>query len=218
MALVELPSPVVLVIMGVSGVGKSTIAALLAERLGWIFEEGDSLHPSANVEKMSAGTALTDDDRWPWLAKVADWIDGRLDTGENGIITCSALKRSYRNVLNRRGAGVEFVYLALDRADLEERVEHREGHFMPPSLLESQLATLEPPVATEPAIQVDAGPDSRLVVDRILRDLGLTAKPIEAAKSAKTATKPSTSAKGAAAPKPPRKRPPASPRQTRSPS
>jgi carbohydrate kinase (thermoresistant glucokinase family) len=204
---VELPTPVVLVIMGVSGAGKSTIAALLAERLGWTFEEGDSLHPAANVEKMAAGVPLTDDDRWPWLAKIADWIDGRLDTGENGIITCSALKRSYRNVLNRRGSGVEFVYLALDRADLEERVEHREGHFMPAALLDSQLDTLEPPTATEPAIQVDAEPDSRLVVDRILRDLGLTPKPLPPAKST---AKPA--GKAAAAPKPPRKRPPASPR------
>jgi carbohydrate kinase (thermoresistant glucokinase family) len=207
-AVVELPSPVVLVIMGVSGAGKSTIAALLAERLGWTFEEGDSLHPTANVEKMAAGVPLTDDDRWPWLAKIADWIDGRLDTGENGIITCSALKRSYRNVLNRRGSGVEFVYLALDRADLEERVEHREGHFMPAALLDSQLDTLEPPTTTEPAIQVDAGTDSRLVVDRILRDLGLTPKALPPVKST---TKPAT--KPAAAPKSPRKRPPASPRQ-----
>jgi gluconokinase len=206
-AVVELPSPVVLVIMGVSGVGKSTIAALLAERLGWTFEEGDSLHPTANVEKMAAGIPLTDDDRWPWLARIADWIDGRLDTGENGIITCSALKRSYRNVLNRRGTGVEFVYLALDRADLEERVEHREGHFMPPSLLDSQLATLEPPATTEPAIQVDAGSDARLVVDRILRDLGLTPRPLPSGKStAKVTKKPAAAAKS-------RKRPPASPRQ-----
>jgi gluconokinase len=220
-AVVELPTPVVLVIMGVSGVGKSTIAALLAERLGWTFEEGDSLHPTANVEKMAAGIPLTDDDRWPWLAKIADWIDGRLDTGENGIITCSALKRSYRNVVNRRGSGVEFIYLALDRADLEERVEHREGHFMPPSLLDSQLAALETPTATEPAIQVDAGPDSRLVVDRILRDLGLSAKPIDSSTTAKKSARPARSApsaKVATPPKPPRKRPPASPRQTQAPS
>ena len=165
--------------MGVSGAGKSTIAALLAGRLGWTFEEGDSLHPTANVEKMAAGIPLTDDDRWPWLAKVADWTDGRLDTGENGIITCSALKRAYRKVLNRRGSGVEFIYLALDRADLEQRVEHREGHFMPPSLLDSQLATLEPPAPPEPSIQVDAGVDAQLVVDRVMRELGLTTKPAQ---------------------------------------
>ena len=191
-----LATPVVLVIMGVSGSGKSTIGGLLAERLGWAFEEGDSLHPAANVEKMAAGIPLTDEDRWPWLAKIADWIDNRLDQGENGIITCSALKHSYRNVLNRRGAGVEFVYLAVELAELAERVTHREGHFMPASLLESQLDTLEVPSPPEPAIQVDADPDARLVVDRILRDLGLTALVVPAAKPA-------------------RKRRPAAPRKTK---
>jgi gluconokinase len=205
-----LTTPVVLVIMGVSGSGKSTIGELLSERLGWTFEEGDSLHPAANVEKMAAGIPLTDDDRWPWLAKIADWIDARLDTGENGIVTCSALKRSYRNVLNRRGSGVEFVYLAVELAELTERVEHREGHFMPASLLDSQLEALEVPSASEPAIQVDADPDARLVVDRILRDLGLTAMVVPAPKSTK---KPAVPA--ATAPKSPRKRRPASPRQTR---
>jgi gluconokinase len=199
-----LSSPVVLVIMGVSGAGKTTIGQLLAERLGWSFEEGDSLHPAANVEKMSEGIPLTDEDRWPWLAKIADWIDNRLDTGENGIVTCSALKRSYRNVLNRRGSGVEFVYLAVEISELEERVEHRDDHFMPASLLGSQLNTLEVPTSAEPAIQVDADSDAGLVVDRILRDLGLTAKPTK-----------KTSAPTAAAPKSPRKRRPASPRQTR---
>lgn len=216
----DLALPAVLVIMGVSGSGKSTIAAILAERLGWTFEEGDSLHPAANVEKMEAGIPLTDDDRWPWLAKVADWIDGRLDTGENGIITCSALKRSYRNVLNRRGSGVEFVYLAVDHAELKERVEHRVGHFMPPSLLDSQLQTLEPPTPAEPAIRVDAAVDPQLVVDRIMRELGLHGTPI--APTTKPAPKkratPATSGKQAAAePRSPRKPRPASPRRTQSP-
>jgi gluconokinase len=206
--------------MGVSGAGKSTIAALLAERLGWTFEEGDSLHPTSNVEKMAAGIPLTDDDRWPWLAKIADWIDGRLDTGENGIITCSALKRSYRNVLNRRGWGVEFIYLAVDRDDLEERVEHREGHFMPPSLLDSQLATLEPPTAGEPAIRVDAATDSQLVVDRVLRELGLKAKPLAPVTPGKKPApkKSAPVAKATAAPKSPRKPRATSPRQNQSPS
>jgi carbohydrate kinase (thermoresistant glucokinase family) len=213
--MVELPSPVVLVIMGVSGAGKSTIAALVAERLGWTFEEGDSLHPKANLDKMAAGIPLTDDDRWPWLAKIADWIDGRLDTGENGIVTCSALKRSYRNMLNRRGSGVEFVYLALNRVDLEERVEHREGHFMPASLLDSQLGTLEPPLPPEPAIQVDGAADPQLVVDRILRELGLKPKPFETSTPAKKApAKRAPAAKASPAPKSPRKPRAASPRQT----
>jgi gluconokinase len=213
--MVDLPSPVVLVVMGVSGSGKSTIAELLAERLGWEFEEGDSLHPAANVEKMAAGIPLTDEDRWPWLSRIADWIDNRLDAGDNGIITCSALKHSYRNVLNRRASGVEFVYLAVGKVELEERVEHREGHFMPASLLDSQLETLEPPSAPEPAIQVDAGPDARLVVDRILRDLSLAAKHAE---PAAPVTRTMKRAPAAVAPKSPRKPRSASPRRTQSPS
>ena len=229
----ELALPVVLVIMGVSGSGKSTVGALLSDRLGWTFEEGDSLHPAANVEKMAAGIPLTDEDRWPWLAKVADWIDNRLDAGESGIITCSALKHTYRNVLNRRGAGVEFVYLSVGRAELTERVEHRPGHFMPASLLDSQLETLEPPTASEPAIDVDAGTDPQLVVDRIMRVLGLRAKPMEPAapagktparkpaprksattRSSKTVKTDETAQPGEAAPQSPRKTRPASPRRT----
>jgi carbohydrate kinase (thermoresistant glucokinase family) len=217
--MVELPSPAVLVIMGVSGSGKSTIAGLLAERLGWPFEEGDSLHPASNVAKMAAGNPLTDDDRWPWLAKIADWIDSRLDTGENGVITCSALKHSYRSVLNRRGRGVEFVYLSVGRAELEERVEHREAHFMPASLLESQLATLEPPSAPEPFVQVDAGPDARLVVDRILRDLGLTGTAAALAASAEAAAPKVPAAKASAPKLPGKKREPGAraPKRTASP-
>ena len=104
--------PRVLVLMGVSGCGKTTIAALLAGRFGWDLEEGDALHPQSNVEKMHSGHPLTDEDRWPWLEKVAGWIEGQLDAGKNGVITCSALKRSYRDILDRRGSGVLFIYLA----------------------------------------------------------------------------------------------------------
>jgi gluconokinase len=208
---VELPSPVVLVVMGVSGSGKSTVGSLLAERLGWTFEEGDSLHPLANVEKMAAGVALTDEDRWPWLAKIADWVDGQLDTGASGIIACSALKKSYRALINRRGSGVEFVYLAVGRTELEERVDNRVGHFMPASLLDSQLATLEPPSDSEPAIRMDAGPDAVLVVDRVLRDLNLMSRVVPLAPTVRVAEKP-------AAKKPARARAtatkPATPRRT----
>lgn len=105
-------TPVVLVVMGVSGCGKSTVAALLAGRLGWAFEEGDLLHPQSNIDKMAAGHPLDDSDRKPWLEKVAEWVERQLDAGENGIITCSALKRSYREVINRRGSEIIFVYLA----------------------------------------------------------------------------------------------------------
>jgi gluconokinase len=160
--------------MGVSGCGKSTIAQALSDRLGWPFEEGDSLHPAANVAKMAAGHPLTDADRWPWLEKVADWIEGELDSGRNGIVTCSALKRSYRDILDRRGSGVEFVYLAGTHAEIEARLNHREGHFMPASLLDSQFATLEEPAADEPAIRVDIEPGTVQVVSNILSELKLS--------------------------------------------
>jgi gluconokinase len=159
--------------MGVSGCGKSTIAQLLSERLGWPFEEGDSLHPAANVVKMAAGHPLTDADRWPWLEKVADWIEDELDAGRSGIITCSALKRSYRDILDRRGSGVEFVYLAGTHAEIAARLGHREGHFMPASLLDSQFATLEEPAPDEPAIRVDIEPGAAQVVANIITELKL---------------------------------------------
>ena len=159
--------------MGVSGCGKSTIAAILASRLGWPFEEGDALHPQANIEKMAAGHPLTDADRWPWLAKVADWIDERLDAGENGLITCSALKRSYRDLINRRGSGLMFVFLAGSKETIAARLAARHGHFMRASLLESQFADLEEPAADEPAIRVDIGPPAAEIVEQIMEDFGL---------------------------------------------
>jgi len=165
--------PSVLVLMGVSGCGKTTIAAILASRLGWPFEEGDALHPQANIEKMAAGHPLTDADRWPWLAKVADWIDERLDAGENELITCSALKRSYRDLINRRGSGLIFVFLAGSKETIAARLAARHGHFMRASLLESQFADLEEPAADEPAIRVDIGPPAAEIVEQIMEDFGL---------------------------------------------
>lgn len=134
-------APPILVIMGVAGTGKSTIAALLAGRLGWPFLEGDDLHPPANVAKMAAGHALVDDDRWPWLERIAEWIDARQEAGEPGIVTCSALRRSYRDVLRRDG--VVFVHLTGDREIVFDRLTRRQGHFMPTALFDSQWATLE---------------------------------------------------------------------------
>jgi len=163
----------VLVVIGVSGCGKTTVAALLAGRCGWSFEEGDALHPQSNVDKMRAGHPLTDEDRWPWLEKVASWIEGQLDAGRSGIITCSALKRSYRDILNRRGSGVVFVYLAGDKELIAARLAVRRGHFMPPSLLESQFETLEEPQADEPAVRVDIGPSPQEVVQNIVDVLNL---------------------------------------------
>ncbi len=142
----------VLVFMGVASTGKSTVAAMLAGRLGWDFEEGDDLHPAANVEKMAAGHALDDDDRWPWLDRIAEWIDERIAAGEPGIVTCSALKRSYRDVLRRDS--VTFVHFAGDRELILERMLRREGHFMPTTLLDSQFATLEAIGDDEKSIEV----------------------------------------------------------------
>ncbi len=159
--------------MGVSGCGKTTVAAILASRLGWPFEEGDALHPQANIEKMAAGHPLTDADRWPWLAKVADWIDERLDAGENGLITCSALKRSYRDLINRRGSGLIFVFLAGSKETIAARLAARHGHFMRANLLDSQFADLEEPAADEPAIRVDIGPPAAEIVEQIMEDFGL---------------------------------------------
>jgi carbohydrate kinase (thermoresistant glucokinase family) len=163
----------VLVVMGVSGCGKSTVAGLLSARLGWSFMEGDSLHPDVNIAKMESGQPLTDEDRWPWLDEVADWIEGQHAAGEDGLITCSALKRSYRDVLNRRGEGVVFVYLAGKRRTLEERMRARVGHFMPPGMLASQLETLEEPRPDEPSIRVPIEQSSAEIAEQVMRELGL---------------------------------------------
>jgi gluconokinase len=164
----------VLVVMGVSGVGKSTIAALLSRRLGWDFAEGDTMHPTANVEKMAAGIPLDDDDRWPWLEVVASWIRLHTEAGRPGIITCSALKRSYRDVL--RGPDVVFVHLAGPADLIGERIEARTDHFMPPALLRSQAATLEPLDSDEQHIVIDAGHSPAVEVDQIISELGLAVR------------------------------------------
>ncbi|WP_166645661.1 gluconokinase [Curtobacterium flaccumfaciens] len=155
--------------MGVSGSGKSTVAAMVAEQLGWDFAEGDAMHPQANVDKMHAGTPLTDDDRWPWLDVVAAWIRDHLDRGVPGVVTCSALKRSYRDVL--RAPGVVFVHVAGDGSLIQDRMSQRSGHFMPTSLLASQLATLEPPQPDEAHVTIAADrtpeEESAEVVERL---------------------------------------------------
>jgi gluconokinase/shikimate kinase len=163
----------VLVLMGVSGSGKSTVAALLAGRLGWDFEEGDDLHPPANIAKMAAGHPLDDDDRKPWLAKVAAWIKEHTHAGRPGIITCSALERRYRDVL--RGDRVIFVYLAGTHEQIAQRLAARHGHFMPPALLDSQFAILEPPGPDENAITVNIAASSTDLADQIINELHLQA-------------------------------------------
>jgi len=159
----------------VSGSGKSTVAEALGKQLGWRFEDGDSFHPASNVAKMAAGHPLTDEDRAPWLAKVADWVDARLDAGESGVITCSALKRKYRELIDRRGERVEFVYLHGSRELIATRLATRQGHFMPSSLLDSQFATLEEPAADEPVIRVEIGAAPESVAADVLAALGLAA-------------------------------------------
>lgn len=167
--------PVVLVLMGVSGCGKSTVAAILAGRLGWPFEEGDDLHPPANVEKMRAGHPLDDADRAPWLEKVADWVQGCLDRGQSGIITCSALKRSYRDIIDRQRSGVTFVYLHGSRETIAARLAARHGHYMPASLLDSQFSALQEPAPDEPAIRIDIGPPATEIAQAVVDALGLQA-------------------------------------------
>lgn len=168
-----LSEPVVLVVMGVSGSGKSTVAALLAGRLGWAFEEGDALHPQSNIDKMAAGHPLTDEDRYPWLEKVAQWVEQTLDRGENGVITCSALKRSYRSIINRRGSGVVFVFLSGTPETIGTRLAERHGHFMPASMLGSQFEALEELSPDEPGIRIDVGPAPGVIAQQIMDKFGL---------------------------------------------
>jgi carbohydrate kinase (thermoresistant glucokinase family) len=161
----------ILVMMGVSGSGKSTVAKILAARLGWPFEEGDDLHPQSNIAKMKAGTPLTDADRLPWLARVAAWIDRQRGSRQPGIITCSALKRSYRQIIIGDRPEVRLVYLRGSRNVLAARLAQRRGHFMPASLLDSQLDTLEEPGPDENPLTVDIDSPVDAVADEIIRRL-----------------------------------------------
>ena len=173
----------VLVIMGVAGCGKSTVAALLAGQLGWDFQEGDDLHSAENVEKMASGQPLTDDDRWPWLDAVASWIREHDFAGIPGIVTCSALKRAYRDRLC--GPRVVFVYLAGDHGEIRNRLSARINHYMPPALLESQLAWLEPPAAGERAVTIGAAARPAEISAEIIRRLGLRPEPFSSALGAR---------------------------------
>ena len=182
--------PPILVVMGVSGSGKSTVAEELAARLGWPFKEGDALHPEANVAKMHAGTPLTDADRAPWLAAVAAWIDAQRAARQPGIITCSALKRSYRQAIIGDRPEARLVYLHGDRDLIAERLSGRRGHFMPPALLNSQFDALEEPGADEDPLTVDVGPPVSRIADRIIELIG----PSEALGQRAAAAQPRTSA------------------------
>jgi carbohydrate kinase (thermoresistant glucokinase family) len=156
MAALAVVKPPVLVVMGVAGAGKTTVGLELAARLGWAFEDGDDLHPAANIAKMKRGEPLDDADRAPYLANVAAWIDRRAAAGEPGVVTCSALKRAYRAVLTEGRPFVRIIYLDGSPALISERMAHRSGHFMPPSLLASQFEALEPPGPDENPIVISA--------------------------------------------------------------
>ena len=166
--------PKVLVLMGVSGSGKSTTGARLARMLGWEFRDADSFHPQVNIAKMSRGLALTDEDRLPWLQAIAAWIDDRRRTNQPGLVSCSALKRSYRGVLIGERRDVRLVYLKGDRTLIADRVSRRRRHFMPASLLDSQFATLEEPDAGERAIIANVALPPNRVVERILAGIGMS--------------------------------------------
>ncbi|BAK34349.1 gluconokinase [Microlunatus phosphovorus NM-1] len=171
----EATPPIVLVVMGVSGTGKSTVAGMLAGRLGWDLEEGDDLHPAANVAKMASGQPLTDEDRWPWLDKISAWIQVHVGSGTPGIVTCSSLRKAYRDKL--RGPGVAFVHLHGSKEMIAERLNARLDHFMPSTLLDSQLATLEPLDPDEVGIVVPLGQKPKDEVKEIMRRLHLSQLP-----------------------------------------
>jgi gluconokinase len=163
------PPPVVLV-MGVSGSGKTTVGNLLAHRLGWRYAEADDFHPPANVAKMAAGHPLDDADRAPWLAAIGAWIDEVSAAGEPAVVTCSALKRSYRETLRVGRPQVRVVYLDVPFDVVSSRLNHREGHFFPAALLETQYRDLEPPVDEDGvlSVQVDAATTPERIVDLAL--------------------------------------------------
>ncbi|MEG8278595.1 gluconokinase [Streptomyces sp. AHA2] len=169
-------TPHVVVVMGVAGTGKTTIGPLLAARLGVPYAEGDDFHPPANIDKMSAGTPLTDEDRGPWLDAIGDWAQGRAGLG--GVVSCSALKRSYRDRLRAAAPGVVFVHLTGDRALIEDRMSHRKGHFMPTALLDSQFATLQPLEADEAGVGVDVSGSPAEITERAAAALDSLPEPI----------------------------------------
>jgi len=168
---VSIPAATTIVVMGVSGAGKTSAALEVTRQLGWDFIEGDDLHPEANVAKMAAGTPLDDDDRWPWLRRVAEVIGEHEAAGRSLVITCSALKRSYRDLLRDGNPSVWFAHVDVPREVLVARLAARRGHFMPPSLLDSQLATLERLGEDEPGDVIAGDAPLEATVAQVLGDL-----------------------------------------------
>lgn len=163
--------PPVLIFMGVSGCGKSTCGQLVAEKLGIEYAEGDSYHPEVNVEKMRSGSPLTDEDRGPWLMDLSSLLARWVETGEGGVLTCSALKRKYRDILRGDygiGGDIRFVHLSGPFEVIEGRMEMRENHYMPPGLLTSQFATLEMPADEEKVIHIDITSTPEVLATEVL--------------------------------------------------
>lgn len=167
------PEPQHVVIMGVSGSGKTTLAGLLHARLGWPYAEADDFHPAASIDKMTAGIALTDADRRPWLEAMRDWLTDQARAGRSTLMTCSALRVAYREVLRGAEGRVRFVHLTADPELIKSRLETRAGHFMPAALLPSQLTALEPLTAGEDGVAVLVDGSPQVVVDRTLEALDL---------------------------------------------
>jgi gluconokinase len=163
--------PPILLVMGVSGTGKTTVGLLLAGRLGWSYADADDFHPDANVAKMTAGQPLTDDDRWPWLEAIGRWIDERRAAGQPGVVSCSALKRAYRDLLRHGRPEVRGIFLDGSRELIGRRLLARHGHFMKADMLDSQFADLERPAPDEPALVVSVDATPAEIVDTILRGL-----------------------------------------------
>ncbi len=171
--------PAVMIVMGVSGSGKSTIGALLSRRLHWEFEDADWLHPASNVDKMHAGIPLTDEDREPWLRAVAAWIDKTRHSGGHAVVACSALKRRYRDILIGDRRDVRLIYLKGDETLIARRIATRHEHFMPRSLLHSQFEALEEPAPDEAPVIVSIEPEPRVILARIISDLGMDPAPAD---------------------------------------
>jgi gluconokinase len=173
-----------LVVMGVAGSGKSTIAAALSTRLGWACAEADEFHPLSNIDKMTQGVPLQDEDRWPWLLQIQNWMTAQARAGHSTVLTCSALKGSYRQLLSEAEGRVLFIHLDGEVGLISERMQGREGHFMPPTLLPSQLATLEPlspEELAEGSLRLDISQSPEQLVEATVAALKLPSGPARSA-------------------------------------
>ncbi|MFV2174840.1 gluconokinase [Actinomadura sp. LOL_016] len=168
----DMKPPEIILVGGVSGSGKTTVGTLLAERLGWDYAEADDFHSPENIAKMRSGTPLTDADRMPWLHAIGTWMDGRVRAGEPGVVTCSALKRAYRDVLLDDRPAVRLVLLDGDRDTIAARMRERKGHFFKPEMLDSQFADYERPEPDENVLTVPVSDPPEKIVDRIRAAVG----------------------------------------------